>query len=262
MPGLRVRKRSKRGLPEHLPDLTQPARGFGRDPESAEDDIDAEYHGVYTIRGAKIRPNTFVEAWLYDPKMDQHYTSVVYVTGASHHEGSETPSPHEMQLDIIYTIDDEQAHAHKLLTPGHPIEYLSTANDVPKESKVVYLTNWTETLDLTQVRDPVETNLLPLGAAIKPGCNLAGYAMISGSKRASDRKIRQHVRVGEDGLEGLLGQFPQALKDQLPIGVVTYNPFFIPLVSTISGCASNTADPSAARAPPSCTHAHACPHRG
>ena len=74
MPGLRVRKRSKRGLPDQLPDLTLPARGFGRDPESAEDDIEAEYHGVYTVRGAKIRPHMFVEAWLYDPKMDEHYT--------------------------------------------------------------------------------------------------------------------------------------------------------------------------------------------
>ena len=84
-----MRKRSKRGLPEHLPDLTQ-----GRTPHagsvviqslprtndiiSRPQGIDAEYHGVYTIRGAKIRPNAFVEAWLYDPKMDQHYTSVVY----------------------------------------------------------------------------------------------------------------------------------------------------------------------------------------
>ena len=120
---------------------------------------DAEYHGVYAIRGAKIRPNTFVEAWPFDPKMDliQHYTSVVYVTGASHHEGSETPSQHEMQLDIIYTINYScmskltRTSCSRLWAPNRV--QVSTANDVPKESKVVDLTNRTEKLDLTQVRD-------------------------------------------------------------------------------------------------------------
>ena len=103
-----ARPRKRRGQLDNLPDLTAPMRGFGRDPECLADDPEAEYHGAYTVRTFKLRPGYFCYVWIRDSVLKTEYETTVMVLGFSHDLNSDQPSPYEIRVDVLYTVEHSQ----------------------------------------------------------------------------------------------------------------------------------------------------------
>jgi hypothetical protein len=217
-----------------LPFLTAPFRGFALDPECSLEDADAEFHGAYALRGAKLRVGHYVEVWLTDKKMPTEYKAIVKLLGFRYHSASEELSVYELVADVMFTLDHEMCKpsTHDLVDEAHYIPYISSPP--PNGTKVVWLTNWFGTIALKNMRDPVSMLLLKAGATPLPGrAHLAGHAEMSGGwstvpnkargagrKRRKvwlPRKVRRAVPA-DHGEEQLLSELPARDRELLPTG--------------------------------------------
>ena len=235
-----------------LPFLTAPFRAYALDPECSLEDEDAEFHGAYALRGAKLRAGRYVEVWLSDNKMPTEYKAIVKLLGFRYHTASEELSVYELVADVMYTLDDEMCSAHDLVDEAHYIPYISSPP--PDGTKVVWLTNWVGTVNLKNMRDPVTMLLLKAGATPLPGeTHLAGYAEMTGGwttvpskakgagrKRRKlwlTRKLRRMVPANH-GEEQLLGELPAKERELLPRGKP-----YIPTAINVHKMDSNTDPP-------------------
>ena len=104
-------RKKRKGMPLKLLDLTLPARALGV-IDGDEDDANAEYTAVRTIRGAKLRPGMFAEAWFHSDEMDEKdYLTEVYIMGIHPDPAAEEPSPYDVVVDVLHTIKRSQAIA-------------------------------------------------------------------------------------------------------------------------------------------------------
>jgi hypothetical protein len=208
-------KRSKYEL--SLPGLTPPSRGFARDPSCPAEDPNAEYHGVYTIRGAKIRPGQIVKAWINDVKMDPPaYEAEAIVLGIRHNPASIVPSPFELVLDLLFFSKHKQLRqdAHDYLVKNVDVRFVSDG----KDDNALTLINWPGVTWASCVRDTVCVEMVRKDER-KPSDGklfVAAYSELSGEGKS--RKIRQARAFPEGCTEAdMLAMLPSKLQDILPL---------------------------------------------
>lgn len=215
-------RRKKRGQLDALPDLTPPARAFALDEGCDSGDEDAEYHGAYTIRTAKLRPFFVAKAWLQDRVLHEEYQANVLIIGFTPNVASEQASPYEIMVDCLYLVEHWQVRedAHNLLTKAHHVPHLSDTDSVPDGAKVFYVANWPDAIPLNKIRDPEKLCLLSDGPMKPNGRYLGGYVELSGTGSASSKKnpkkYRRHISVGDGGFDELVQSLPQHIQDMLP----------------------------------------------